>query len=391
MDYRVYSVSRKAKAPLLRFMLDALEAEGCRILHEPSAGQAPFRITFETPGGERMGVIAYAFFANSKVTRNRPQDEHRFQLKYGSKEGGLHTLWQDPYQLYTTVLVGIDPERGIFVGADPKLHSPTKLFISIEFKHHQVEEIQRLGWHAWERDRRVGEDTPVEVLVGGTASSFLRYLRFERDARGLDPGHRQLLAEKMAGELSPQRLVAATPSMIQAPQPERLHALSREFEMDEAQVLDLISSARRLKMAVRGWVAEEHLVRQLRLVPGVTDCERNDAEGQPDVSLRFEGRGPLRIECKNVLRQRTADNTPRLDFQRTRASKGDPCSRYYCLRDFDVVAACLHAVTERWEFRYALTEGLEPHTRCEGRLASNVRVDARWAAPVEDILRAAAT
>ncbi len=67
--------------------------------------------------------MAYAFFANSQPTRNRPPDEHRFQVKYSSKTKGLHRLWQDPYMLYTTLLVGIDPERGIFVGADPVLHS----------------------------------------------------------------------------------------------------------------------------------------------------------------------------------------------------------------------------------------------------------------------------
>ncbi|HUG36000.1 MAG TPA: hypothetical protein VML54_03560, partial [Candidatus Limnocylindrales bacterium] len=69
--------------------------------------------------------MAYAFLLNKKATRNRPADEHRFQVRYGSKEGRLHQLWQDPYELYTTVLMGIDPDRGFFVGADPVFHSPT--------------------------------------------------------------------------------------------------------------------------------------------------------------------------------------------------------------------------------------------------------------------------
>jgi len=57
-----------------------------------------------------MGIVAYAFLANSKPTKNRPPDEHRFQLKYGSKDDRLHELWQDPFGLYTTLLVGINPE-----------------------------------------------------------------------------------------------------------------------------------------------------------------------------------------------------------------------------------------------------------------------------------------
>lgn len=389
MDYRVYSVSRRDKQPLLEFMLDALKAEGCRILQHSPPDQAPFRFTFETPAGERMGVLAYAFFANSKLTKNRPDNEHRFQVKYGPDDKRLHTLWQDPYLLYTTLFCGIDPERGVFVGADPEMHNPTRFFISIEFKDHHVESILKKRWHAWERDHRAGDDKPVEVLVGGTARSFLRYIRFEREALNEDQGHRQLLAERVpeARGPSPRSLMVADAEW--APPPGRLHALAREFEMGEAQVLDLIASARRLKMAVRGWVAEEHLVRRLKLVPGVSECERDDTEGQPDVRLRFEGGRVLTVECKNVLRQTTVANVPRLDFQRTRAAKGDPCSRYYSAEDFDVVAACLHAVTEKWEYRFALPANLDPHTKCRGKLASNVKVDERWSAVVQDVLRAA--
>lgn len=392
MDYRVYPVSRRAKEPLLDFILEALKADGCRILHTSPADQAPFRVTFETSEGERLGIVAYAFFANAKVTKGRPADEHRFQVKYGPDDKKPHHLWQDPYLLYTTLFLGIDPERGIFIGADPVLHNPTRFFISIEFKEHHVEEILRQGWHMWEREHRATDDKPIEVLVGGTAKSFLRYIRFEREALGEDQGHRQLLAERVAAFRSPLILPSARSVAAggQGPRPERLHALAREFEMAEGEVLDLIDNARRLKMAVRGWVAEAHLVQQLRLVPGVSNCERNDAEGQPDVQLRFEGSRLLTIECKNVLRKRTSNNLPRLDFQRTRASKSDSCSRYYSPDDFDVVAACLHAVTERWEFRYVLPTQLEPHARCRHKLSNNVKVDERWETQVQKVLRAAA-
>ena len=69
---------------------------------------------------------------------------------------------------------------------------------------------------------------------------------------------------------------------------------------------------------------------------------------------------------------------PKIDFQRTRASKGDPCSRYYRPTEFDVVAACLHAVTARWDFRFALPGELPAHKVCDGRIASNLRVDGQW-------------
>jgi len=254
---RAYGVSAKDREPLIAFMLDALRGAGCQIIHEPSPTSAPFRITFETPTGERIGLMVYAFLANSRLTKNRPDDEHRFQIKYGSKLSGLHDLWQDPFGLYVTLFVGINSDEGFFVAADPVLHSPTKFFISLEFKQAEVDEILRGGWHCWERDRRTPGatlDDPAEVLVGGTGPSFLRYVRFERDAVGEDQGHRQLLAE------GPQLLLATAAPLGPMPTPStsRIHELAHEFEMSESAVLDLIAGARRLKMAVRGWVAEEH-------------------------------------------------------------------------------------------------------------------------------------
>ncbi|WP_156041127.1 hypothetical protein [Chondromyces apiculatus] len=370
-------------------MVKALERSGCRIIHRSPAHQAPFRITFETVAGERLGIIAYAFLANTKLTKNRPDDEHRFQVKYGPDDGAMHELWQDPYGLYTTLFLGINPELGFFVGADPVLHNPTRFFISVEFKQEHVDTVIRNGWHAWERDRRSrgSESEPAEVLVGGSADNFLRYIRFEQEALGEDQGHRQFLADQVSTR--PLNVLPPSTSVL-VPSAARLHDLAREFEMSETEVLDLIMSARRLKMAVRGWVAETHLVRRLAVVPGVTDCTRSDEEGGPDVLLRFEGSRPISVECKNVLRERSAAGLVRVDFQRTRASKADPCSRYYSPRDFDVVAACLHAVTERWEFRFARTVSLDPHGKCSGKLSHLVKLDGRWSDSVQHVFRAVA-
>src|SRR5687768_1216793 len=100
-------------------MEEALRSQGCRIIRSSPPTQAPFKITFETPQGERLGIVAYACLATFTPTKNRPADEHSFQLKYGTKDGELHELWQDPYGLYTTLLVGINPQQGFFVAADP--------------------------------------------------------------------------------------------------------------------------------------------------------------------------------------------------------------------------------------------------------------------------------
>jgi hypothetical protein len=372
-------------------MVDALEGAGCRMLRVSEPDVAPFRLTFETPMGERMGVVAYAFLANSRLTKNRPADEHRFQIKYGPDDKREHEIWQDPFQLYTTLFLGINLDEGFFVGADPALHSPTRFFISLEFKEAHAREILDRDWYSWERIKRDQrrDEYPIEVLVGGKAEHFLRFVRFERAAQGLDAGHRQLVAE-MFGEKSDivaPRLGAEVQQAIRATVP---HSIAEEFELSQEEILDLIASAPRLKMAVRGWVAEAHLHSQLLEVPGVEDCVRVETEGGADIRARYRGSRPLEIECKNVLRQRMADGTVRLDFQRTRASKADPCSRFYAQSDFDLVAACLHSCTEAWEFRYALTRELDPHRSCPGKLSHLVRIDERWIREAERALAAAA-
>jgi hypothetical protein len=104
-------------------MREALEGQGCRIIYASEPTRAPFVLTFEMRTGERMGVIAYAFLATRTKTRNRPDDERSFQIKYGSKHHNQpHQIWQDPLGLFTTILVGISPERGYFVAVDPEMH-----------------------------------------------------------------------------------------------------------------------------------------------------------------------------------------------------------------------------------------------------------------------------
>jgi hypothetical protein len=100
--------------------------------------------------------------------------------------------------------------------------------------------------------------------------------------------------------------------------------------------------------------------------------------------LRWKGSKPIMIECKNVLRTTYAGRVPKLDFQRTRAAKSDPCSRYYMPSDFDIVAACLHPLTEQWEFSFALTTELPPHGSCAGRIDNNIRVNAQSFSPQID-------
>jgi hypothetical protein len=366
-----YRVSPAQKSPLLRFISEALEMRGCRLVYVSEAKRAPFFIVFDLPSGERQAILAYAFFANAKATKNRPVDEHRFQVKLGSDLTGVLDVAIDQTGLVTTIFLGIDPERGVFVAADPAMNTPAPMSRSIEFKEHYIECVLADGWFVWERVRHppktkhrrafeFNNDARIEILVGGRKERLLDLIALERVAAGLDPGERHLVADKLA-------IAPALP-------PTASHHLLTELAIDEEQLLDLIAGTGRLKMAVRGWVAEVHLESQLKEIVGVTDCHRIAGEGKPDISLRWKGSPPFTIECKNSLRATYSDGRPKVDFQRTRASKADPCSRYYKPSDFGILAVCLHAVCERWEFRYALTAELPPHEACVDRIANIIAI-----------------
>lgn len=397
--FKTYNTLTKWKLPLVEFIINGLQSSGCTIVHRPSPTVAPFRFVFDTPEGERIGLVVYAFHANNTKIKNRPPDEHRFQIKYGGKLKDLEEIWQDPYGLYVTLLVGINPEFGFFVAADPLLHNPTRFSVSFEFKNHHVEQIERKGWFTWERDRRGGLPDPkkkraaheldeqglplFEVLVGGKPDQLLKLVRFERESYGEPPGERQLLAENfidMAATLSP-----ATSTTAPAISPARLHALCVELQLSEEKVLDLIANRRMLKMAVRGSAAEEHLITALGQVPGVTKVQRLESDKGPDVEVSYKGRN-ITIECKNSSRELTAAGLEKIDLQKTRSSKSDPCSRFYRPSEFDLVAACVHAVTQKWEFKFAVTSTLDAHAECPGRISNNVKLDTRWTNNIAEIL-----
>lgn len=370
LEWKSYSVSRSDKEPLRAFVLRALEIRDCRIVHASEADRAPFYVIFDSPSGDRHGLLVYAFLANAKLIKNRPANEHRFQIKYGGNLRGVLEVAVDPRKLITTLFLGIDIEAGIFVAADPLMNTPTPMSRSIEFKRDHVDSIRRDGWAVWERDRRPGksksrptadiEDFRTEVLVGGKQERLLDLIALERIAQGLDPGERHLVADKL-------KALASDTEAVQ-------HPILKEFRLAPEALFDLIGSASRLRMAVRGWVAEQHLYDELVTLKDVSECTRLEADGKPDISLRWKGGAPILIECKNTLRETYADGRPKVDFQKTRASKGNSCSRYYRPQDFPVLAACLHAVTEEWEFRFALTADLKAHEKCPGHIANMVGV-----------------
>lgn len=347
------------------------------ILHRPSPDVAPFEISIQLPSGQSCTLLCYAFLANKYGQRGRPDDEHRFQIKYGGDLSGYHDIYIDSARSVITLFFGVHLEEGVFVAVDPAMHNPTRFSKSVEVKTADIESAKKSGWYGLERERsRVRRilDMPLsyqtESVLIFDSDNFLRYIELERLATGLDPGERLLLIDRMSRAAEPDPAA---------------HPLELQTGLTARQILDVIWGAFRLQVAVRGGVAEYHLERYLKSLRGIDSVQRLDEDGRPDFEISSGGRAWF-IECKNVLR-RSSPRGPRVDFQKTRAAKGDPCSRYYSANSFDVLAACLHPVTERWEFRFCRTGDLASHPRCPGRLSERVLIDdTSWRADLLELV-----
>src|SRR5262249_37469728 len=159
-----------------------------------------------------------------------------------------------------------------------------------------------------------------------------------------------------------------------------LHALEHEFGLSGDEILDIIRERPRLGMAVRGGVAERHLHRSLTSDPEVLHAVLAMQEGPPDFFVTLAAKTRVSVECKNASPVMYADGTPKVETQKTRASKGDPKSRLYEPSQFDVVAACMYGPWQRWEFRYKRSVDLERDSKYPDRIAAIQRIDTSWTA-----------
>lgn len=170
-----------------------------------------------------------------------------------------------------------------------------------------------------------------------------------------------------------------------------LHELEQEFGLRAADILDIINRRNRCKIAVRGAIAEAHLLRHpadLQARGVIERFEDYDIDGHPDCRVWHRNRAFL-LECKNVRKERLVDGAPTIDLQRTRNPIGKPWERYYLPDEFQIVAACLWNRTRSWEFRFAATKQLPRHSQYSDRL-STVRVvsDASgpWTPDLSEVL-----
>jgi hypothetical protein len=366
------------------FIEAAVEQSGGRVLSSSGPGRAPLFLGVEDEDGERMAICAYVFLANRRQIRNRPQDEHRLQVRYGDVNDPAwreqdHPVGFDPLGVDVTLVVGAHLEAELIVGLDPLVYDPLPIGISVFFKDSEIAEAKRTGWHVWERDNISGLRRPdprttlgVETLVALAPDRLLNYIRLERTAQAL--------------RLEPPLRFRAAQDAVVSKQPTGLHALEREFALSREEILDIIRERPRLGMAVRGGVAERHLHRVLASDPAVADLQLGQQEGPPDFFVKLRGRRRVTVECKNASPRSYRDGTPKVETQKTRASKGDPKSRLYDPSQFDVVAACMYGPWQRWEFRYKRSSRLQRDVTYPDRIAPIQRIDESWAATLDAAL-----
>jgi hypothetical protein len=366
------------------FLEEAIERSGGRVLFTSGSDTAPLFLGVEDAAGQRVGICAYVFLANRRVTRNRPADEHRLQIRYGDvNDAGWrsqsHPIGFDPVGVDITIVLGAHVEADLIIGLDPLIYTPLPLGISVFFKDAEIDEAKRSGWHVWERDNISGlrrsslrTELGVETLVALSPDRILDYLRFERTAQALRLE-------------SPLRFRAAVDQSAQQ-RASGIHALEGEFSLSAEEILDIIRERPRLGMAVRGGVAERHLYSVLSAEPAVTALSLGQQQGPPDLFVTVGSAGLVTVECKNASPTMYADGTPKVETQKTRASKGDPKSRYYDPAQFDVVAACMYGPWRRWEFRYKRSSQLDRDRTYPDRIAAIQRIDASWSSTLLDAL-----
>ena len=162
------------------------------------------------------------------------------------------------------------------------------------------------------------------------------------------------------------------------------HPLAKQYGLTAHELLDAVNKRFRLKVALEGAVAEVQMEKKIKALVGsvIERYETYDQDGHPDFGIWLPGRSErLLAECKNVRDHEEAYREGgeivayKVETQKTRASQGDPVSRYYGVGQFQILGVCLGKKTGDWtDFMFVRVVDLLCHAKHEGKLAVMQRV-----------------
>lgn len=162
------------------------------------------------------------------------------------------------------------------------------------------------------------------------------------------------------------------------------HELEKKYGLSATELLDALNRRFRAKVTLEGAVAEVHMAKQISALCGhaVDRFEPHDIDNHPDFSIWLrDSATPLLAECKNVRDSEEAYREGgeivayKVETQKTRASQGDPASRYYDVTHFDILGVCLGKKSGSWsDFAFIRVTHLKTHAKYPNKLAVMQRV-----------------
>ena len=147
------------------------------------------------------------------------------------------------------------------------------------------------------------------------------------------------------------------------------HPLEVKWNTTASDILTAIEHGFRAQADVKGKLAELYLFRRLETLQELGTIEElvwQDEDGKTDFLLTFSHR-ELRIECKNVrspvkikssIPAKLPASVARVEWQKTRNSKGGEPTRGYKTDEFNILAACLFQFHRKWEHIFIATKRL---------------------------------
>lgn len=136
------------------------------------------------------------------------------------------------------------------------------------------------------------------------------------------------------------------------------HRVERMLNASARDILDALENGFRARADLKGKLAELFMSRHLDGLQRddvIDHYEWFDKDGVPDFTIWFTDGTMTQLEVKNV---RSGTGPLRAETQKTRASRGDPLSRYYRVDHFEIIAACLFNATGNWDYAFARSKDL---------------------------------